>query len=100
MENLSLDGNFTLSTAFVCNRGLETCLADGRATHVSGEVPGGGWGGRDIPWPSELVVRHGRLWPDKGQFKHTMPCPCRAPSMPVSKLLLKATAQHGRDTAL
>jgi hypothetical protein len=29
---------------------------------------------------------------------HTMPCPCRAPTMPLCKWLLKATAQHGRGT--
>jgi hypothetical protein len=40
------------------------------------------------------ITRCERVW-----FTHTMPCRCRAPTMPLCKRLPKARAQHGRGTA-
>ena len=37
---------------------------------------------------------------DRVSFTRTVPRPCRAPTTPFWKRLLKATAQHGRDAAL
>ena len=36
---------------------------------------------------------------DSVGFTHTMSCPCRAPTLPLCKRLLKAMAQHGVGTA-
>ena len=49
--------------------------------------------GLDCVFPM-WFTQSGRVW-----FTHTMPCPCRAPTMPFWKRLLKARAQHGRGAA-